>query len=276
MASNGRKRKEARLFVENLEAREMLSATPIAAPGARSAAAEVASIRTVDAARRDHHFATSRTSGDPSGNPFEKFVNPNVIAYFENLLYGPNSATPMTPSAASLQRQLFTGRWVGQYTIGPPRFNDRASTIHLWAVSGGSNQFHKGKFNMVLFPPADPNAVPNPGDPFVNQTTGLATMFTQNNLQTGGMLIVDINGQPKPGDSPNTLPTDLTWTFDSSSAGPYTAPAGFTQGAGSLNIEYKPSRRPVPGTEGSGKMIVTFQGLINYSFLISSVAKVYS
>lgn len=255
----------------------MLSAAAITAPPAHSAAAEVAPIRTVDAARSGRRQPlVNSTSGDPSGNPFEKFVNPNVIAYFESLLYGPNSTTPMTPSAASLQRQLFTGRWIGRYTVGPPRFNDRASTIHLWAVSGGSNQFHKGKFNMVLFPPADPNAVPNPGDPFVNQTTGLATMFNQNFLQTGGMLIVDVNGRPAPGASPNAFPTDLTWTFDSSSAGPYTAPAGFTQGAGSLNIQYEPSRRPLPGTEGSGKMIVTFQGLINYSFLISPISKVYS
>ena len=48
------------------------------------------------------------------------------------------------------------GAWVGQYTIGPPRFSDRASTIHLYGVAGGSNQFLKGKFQIALFPPADP------------------------------------------------------------------------------------------------------------------------
>jgi hypothetical protein len=47
----------------------------------------------------------------------------------------------MTPSAGELKNQIFTAAWTGQYTVGPPRFSDRATTIHAYAVSGGSNQF---------------------------------------------------------------------------------------------------------------------------------------
>ena len=78
-------------------------------------------------------------------------VNSPLIQKFANLLYGPNSATPMTPSPPALKRQLFTAAWVGQYTVGEPLFSDRASTIHAYAVSGGSNQFLKGKLNLVLY-----------------------------------------------------------------------------------------------------------------------------
>ena len=54
----------------------------------------------------------------------------------------------MTPTPAEVHRQTFAARWIGQYTVGPPRFSDRASTIHAYGVSGGSNQFLKGKFQI--------------------------------------------------------------------------------------------------------------------------------
>ena len=101
------------------------------------------------------------------------------------LLYPPSSPTghpdPTRDPSPDLHRP-----WVGQYTIGPPRFSDRASTIHIYGVDGGSNQFLKGKFQMALFPPADPSATPTPGNPYANQMTGVAGLFTQNYLQSGG------------------------------------------------------------------------------------------
>ncbi len=203
--------------------------------------------------------------------------NPTVIQQSVNLLYGPSSATPMTPTPREVKRETFTARWIGQYTIGPPGFSDRASTIHAWAKTGGSNQFLKGKFQMELFPPADPNAAPDPGNPFANRVTGLAALFPQNLLQTGGLLVLDLNATPAPGSTPGELPTHLSWTYDTNaSAGPYTAPALFSQGTGTLDIEWIPDAHPLPGTLGSGKMIVTFQGLINYNQIASGVSPVYS
>jgi hypothetical protein len=108
--------------------------------------------------------------------------------------------------------------------------------------------------------------------------TGEAGLINQNFLQTGGYVVLDLNGTPAPGSDPNALPTHLSWTFDStSSAGTYTAPASdFNQGTGVLDIQYFPDAQPLEGTLGSGHLIVSFQGVINYSQLISDVSKVYN
>jgi len=205
------------------------------------------------------------------------FLSPRVIQQSEQLLYtGTNAVTPMTPTPQEVKRQIFTARWIGEYIVGPPTFSDRASTIFLHAVSGGSNAFLKGKFQMVLYPPANPDATPTPGDPYANQTVGLADLINQNFLQTGGMLVLDINATPGLVSNSGALPTHLTWTYDVASGGTFTAPAGFTQGTGTLDIKYIPDRVPLTHTEGSGTMIVTFQGLINYSQLISATSKFYS
>jgi hypothetical protein len=183
----------------------------------------------------------------------------------------------MTPTRREVKRQTFTARWIGQYIVGPPTFSDRSSEIYFHAVSGGSNAFLKGKFQMVLYPPANPDATPTPGDPYANQVIGLAGLFPQSWLQNGAELVLDINSTPGlVSNPPNALPTHMTWTYDVASGGPFTAPAGFTQGTGTLDIKYIPDRVPLPHTEGSGTMIVTFQGLINYSQLISATSKVYS
>jgi len=204
-------------------------------------------------------------------------VNSQVIQQFANLLYGPNSPTPMTPTPREIKRQIFTATWIGQYTVGPPRFSDRASTIHAFAVSGGSNQFLKGKFNMELFPPADPSATPTPGNPYANQVTGIAGLFPQDLLQSGSTLVLDLSATPSPGSDPLALPTNLTWTYDNNtSAGAYAAPQEFIQGAGAVSIKWIPSSHPIPGTMGSGTMIVKFLGLINLSQVVNPIAKVIS
>ena len=166
---------------EGLEARDLLSVLP----------ASMASSSPRPAAR-----ATMTRSGASAGD--QVFPNPAVIANSINLLYGPNSAAPMTPTPAEVKRQTFTAKFVGTYTIGPPRFNDRSLTIHAYSKDGGSNQFQMGKMQLVIFPPANPDAQPTPGDPYANQVTGIAALFTQNYLQTGGMAILDLNGLPTP------------------------------------------------------------------------------
>jgi len=202
--------------------------------------------------------------------------NPAVIQQSINLLYGPNSATPMTPTPREVKRETFTARWIGQYTVGPPTFSDRASTIHAWSNSGGSDQFLKGKLQMELFPPANPTAAPGPGNPFANRVTGLGALTPQNFLQSSATLLLDVDATPGMGSTKSGLPTHLSWTYDLSSAGAYTVPALFTQGTGTLDIQWIPAAHPLAGTLGSGKMIVTFQGLINANGIASAVSKVYS
>lgn len=218
------------------------------------------------------HVATTTAHTGATG-----FPSANVIQQVVQLLYGPNSQTPMTPTPTEIRRQEFAARWIGQYTVGPPRFSDRASTIHAFGVSGGSNQFLKGKFNLTLFPPSDPNATPTPGNPYANVITGVAGLFPQNLLQSSSALVLDLSGASSTGSGSTGLPTHLTWTYDSNtSAGAYAAPVGFTQGAGTLDLKWIPDARPLAGTMGSGKVIVTFQGLINTSELVSPVSKLIS
>jgi hypothetical protein len=268
--------------VERLEARDLPSSLPLAHAAAH--AGQRAAAATVDSAESPHRSAGSGTLGYyPAADgllgakPPQRFLDPKVIQQSVELLYtGPNATTPMTPTPREVLRQIFTASWIGEYIVGPPTFSDRASTIYFHAVKGGSNAFLKGKFQMVLYPPADPDATPTPGDPYANQTVGLANLINQNFLETGGMLVLNINTTPGLVSNTGSLPTHLTWTYDTASGGTFTAPAGFTQGTGTLDIKYLPDRVPLPGTRGSGTMIVEFQGLINYSQLISATSKVYS
>jgi hypothetical protein len=213
--------------------------------------------------------------------PPGSFLNPAVIQQAVNTLYPPGSALG-TPTPREIRRETFTARWEGTYTIGVPRFSDRGDTIHIYGVSGGANQFLKGKFQIALFPPANPSATPTPGNPYANQVTGVAGLVTQNYLQSGGLLALDLNA-PGNTQDPSAMPTKLTWTYDSNtSAGPYSAPGGvppgqgFTQGTGELDIQYHPAAHPEPGTLGSGTVVVTFQGLINTSQIVSAVSKFIS
>jgi hypothetical protein len=265
-----------RPVLEGLETRVPLSALATAAAARSDTKAATASAAVLALSNQAHVDSPNGLLGAGAPGPF---LNPAVIAKAAAQLYPANSP-PGTPSKREIHRQTFTARWIGQYTIGPPRFSDRVSTIHLFGVAGGSNQFLKGKFQIALFPPADPGATPTPGNPYANQITGVAGLFAQNYLQSGALLVLDLNAVPAPGSSPDALPTQLTWTYDSNtSASNYSAPAGivagagFTQGTGTLDIKYIPNPHPQPGTMGSGMAIVTFQGLINTSGLVSAVSK---
>jgi hypothetical protein len=277
--------RQHRPAVEGLEARKLLSATasPTVAThlGAHPATALIQARAQAAATRSESPTAGNLAHVDsPNGllgsRPPGPFLNPKVIQRYAELLYPPGSPTG-SPTPREIKRQTFTARWIGEYTIGPPRFSDRASTIHAWSKSGGSNQFLKGKLNLVLFPPADPGATPTPGNPYANQVTGTIGLFNQNLLQSSGVLVLDPSGTLSPGAGPRSLPTHLTWSYDSNtSAGPYAAPIYFLQGAGALDIRWIPDAHPLPGTMGSGRAIFTFQGLINASQLVSPISKFIS
>jgi hypothetical protein len=276
-------RRARRPALEPLEVRDLLSTLSAPKAPARPGRVDLpAAIRTLAHRSAVESQLPGAANGahidSPNGlvgkGPPGPFLNPRVIEQFASLLYGPASPTPMTPTASEIKRQTFTGRWVGEYTVGPPRFSDRAGTIHVWSKTGGSNQFLKGKLDMALFPPANPGATPDPGNPYANQLTGVVGLFNQNLLQSGGVLVLDINGTNTPSANPLALPEHLVWTYDNNtSAGPYAAPVLFVQGGGTLDLKWIPDAHPLPGTMGSGKVIATFQGLINTSQIVSAVSK---
>jgi len=269
--------------LEPLEVRDLLSTLTAPRASARPGHVDLpAAIRTLahrsagpsQSLRAANGAHTDSPNGLIGKGPPGPFLNPRVIEQFASLLYGPSSPSPMTPTTREIQRQTITGRWVGEYTVGAPRFSDRAGTIHAWSKTGGSNQFLKGKLDMVLFPPANPGAVPTPGNPYANQLTGIVGLFNQNLLQSGGVLVLDLSGTNTPSSNPLALPEHLVWTYDNNtSAGPYAAPVLFEQGGGTIDLKWIPDAHPLPGTMGSGKVIATFQGLINSSQIVSAVSK---
>ncbi len=267
----GRRRHQHRPTIDGLEMRELLSTASLA-PGLHSTARRPTAIVA-------HPDSPNGLLGSRSPGPF---ANPYLLRHIAASLY-PASSPPGSPTPAEIRRQTFTARWEGQYTIGPPRFSDRASTIHMWGTAGGSNQFLRGKLDAVLFPPADPAATPTPGNPYANQITGFASLFGESYLQSGSMLVLDMNGTPAAGSTPGALPRQLTWAYDNNtSGGPYAAPggiapgSGYTQGEGIVQFHWMPNTHPQPGTRGSGRVIVTFQGLINTSQIVSGVSKLIS
>ncbi len=269
-----RDRRRRRPILEGLEPRELPSATPMAAATASPRSPVRPSAAIVAHPESPNGLLGQRAPGG--------FLNTRVLQQVAAALYPANSA-PGVPTPSEIRRQTFTARWVGKYTIGPPRFSDRASTIHLYGVSGGSNQFLKGKFDIAIFPPANPGATPTPGNLYADQITGVASLFGQSYLQSGSMLVLDLNGTPAAGATRDSLPTQLTWTYDNNtSGGPYAAPggvvpgSGYTQGAGIVQIRWSPDPHPAPGTSGSGHVVVTFQGLINTSQIVSGVSKFIS
>jgi len=193
---------------------------------------------------------------------------------------GIESASSMTtPTPAEVAREYFVAKFLGSYTIGPGRFQGQALTIHASSrVQGGSNQFLKGKAQLLLSTPSDSAR---------GQVTGLVSLFAQNYLQSGNLLIIDVGRSNQVGTTPiqtggpatlsnvdgQLLPTQMPWAFDTTSAGAYTAPVGFTQGGGQLSIVYTPDRRPQKGTLGSGKVVFLLQGLINTSSILNVVDK---
>ncbi len=287
---DGRPRRpnRSRPVLEGLEARELLSTATSSTAQQPARSAYLALVQRELAAERGQSAATMKQAETDSSTglvgklPSGSFLDPRVIRQAADALYS-SSKSPGTPTQREIHRQTFTSRFVGEYTIGDPRFSDRASTIHLYGTDGGSNQFFRGKFQIALFPPSDPGATPTPGDPYANQVTGVATLLAQNYLQSSAALVLDLNGTTAPGSDPNALPTELTWTYDSNtSAGPYASPSGilpgtgYTQGTGTLEIHWIPDSHPIPGTRGSGMVIVTFQGLINTSQIASGVSKFIS
>ena len=199
--------------------------------------------------------------------------------------------TPTNPTAAEVAREYFTASFTGRYTIGAGRQAGQALTIHANDTSGAaSNQSLNGKAQLILFTPsttagaaANGSTVTVPG----GQVTGLMSFFAQNYLQSGNLVIADVGTTNQPAASapdlsgPTTLksiqgqllPTQMPWAFDTTSAGAYTAPLGFTEGGGQLTIKYTPDAHPKPGTLGSGKIQVLLQGLMHTTTILNVVDK---
>jgi hypothetical protein len=224
-----------------------------------------------------------------------------------NQVFPPGSYPVPHPTTQEIRRESFTEDFVGRYYIGPPRFSNQASTIHIYSSgrNAASNQWLHGRSQILLFPPADPNAKPTTNDPVAGQVIGLVSAFPANFLQSSSYMIMDVTNIPgvasnDPKSLDHGLPAHVAWLWDPVSGGLYASPqfttnppvqtdpvtgqpvplngrslgaVGFFNGAGVLDIQYVPDTHPKPGTRGSGQAIVKLQGLINTTGATYSLAK---
>jgi len=295
--------------LERLEVRDLPSAVPpLAHAGLHSTPAYLDLVPTIEERRAARASAGAihslADSGQAQRQPNQ--VDPSLLPAILNAMYGPVTAPngqvfPVPqPTPAEIRRETFVSQFVGTYYIGPPRTTDRGPTIRIFSHgnNAGSNQFLKGRAQILILPPANPNAKPDLAtNPIAGMVVGLASYITTNFLQNSGNLMFDITNIPgvasnDPSALSHGLPSRLSWTLDLEGAGVYTqptymfdtftsglAPGGaggataWTQGAGFVDLKYFPDRHPKPGTIGSGKVIVKFQGLFNNPGILNAIAK---
>jgi hypothetical protein len=321
---NRRERPSRRTYrpdLEGLESRDVPSvASPLASAQDPAPTPYLALVRRLEArlsGNGGHSAGTVHSLGRVAHNPppAARDVDPSPIPGFVQMLYAPVTTTvpinvqgkvfpPGTyavpqPTAAEIKRETFVGRFSGRYYIGPPRFSNQAETIHVYSdgKNATSNQFLRARAQLLLFPPADPNAKPTTNDPVAGQVVGLTTFYPTNTLSTGNVLFLDATNVPgvasnDPKALDHGLPSHLAVAFDALSGGIYAAPefittppqvtdattgapivplpgasAGavstFATGTGILDVKYFPDTHRRPGTLGSGTAVITVQALMN-------------
>jgi hypothetical protein len=259
-----RRPKRYRPSPERLEARDLPSALGAGASPARGATSGSPESRARTAEVRTGTDTASRapaTRGQQTATP--SWVSESLLQSLAAQLHGPVTTTqsikigntvfpPGTyqtpqPTRAEIRRETFWLTFPGTYSVGPPRFSNQSATIHIFSDGNAtfSNQFLKGRTQIILFPPADPTAQPTKLDPVAGQTAGLATIFPSNFLQSSDNLFLDLttqvnyastnSGGPSypdlpdipsndPADLDHGLPSKIYFLFDTAGAGVYTVP----------------------------------------------------
>lgn len=221
--------------------------------------------------------------------------------------FPPGTYTTPQPTPRELHRQTFWATYTGRYYVEPPRFSNQAATIHIYSDgrSAASNWFLQGRAQLLLFPPADPAATPTALDPVAGRISGISSIVPGNYLQTSDQILFDVNNLPgvasgAPGTLEHGLPSRVGFTLDTAGAGAFTNPAytttplvqtdpatgrgvtvaptaggavAFTQGAGMIEISYKPGGVPRSGAARSGTVVVRIQGLVNESGTLNALYK---
>ena len=230
----------------------------------------------------------------PIGVPFPgKHLPAADVQQFVPVLFPPG--TPQ-PTPAEVERESFVNKAVGRYTIGPGRFDTQAISIHGYGKKSTSNVSHTTRFQYLIFEPTDPS----------KPVTGAMNIMAANITMSGSNLVFDLQGPT--GTEVNGLPTHLFWINDLGSGATFTgtgitfpgssnfpgnylnsqgAPANpppgspgggapssvdnWNMGFGDMTFKYVPDPHPLPGTLGSGTVIVVARGLLNTSGAQSAI-----
>jgi hypothetical protein len=327
-----RRRKRCLPSLERLEIRDLPSALAThGSPTTKQRASElslnlvVANSQPQSGAGRSPASGARPATSEAVSTP--RWVNESFLESLVSKLYGPvtttepiqvgNNPAPSPagtysvpqPTPLEIHRETFWLEFVGNYSVGPPRFSNQASTIHIFSNgrSVASNQFLQGRAQVLLFPPVDPTATPTVLDPVAGQVAGVFTAFPANVLQSGSSLLAELTNMPgvasnDPSALDHGLPSRLQFLIDPGgvSGGLYSTPAftttpatltnpatgkavsttggaggavAFNQGAGMIEIKYLPSKHPQERASQSGTVLVRIQGLINTTGALNALYK---
>jgi hypothetical protein len=301
----GHSRRNCRPSLEGLETRDLLS---VAAPQAHTLRLGAGG----SLALGNLTTSTPVKPADPAViqdlvNSLFKPVTTTVPIQIGSQVFAPGTYAVPRPTSNEVQRETFVERFVGRYVVGPPRFSNQASTIHIYSngANAMSNQFLHSRSQIILFTPANPTAKPTTNDPVAGQVIGLVSAFPLSFLNSSSYLIMNVTNLPgvasnDPNAQDHGLPAHLALTPDPTSGGSYAGPQ-FTStppvqtnattgqpfslipgtggavdsmnGTGLLDIQYVPDAHPRAKTLGSGKAIVTIQALVNTTGATSAIAR---
>jgi hypothetical protein len=233
------------------------------------------------------------------------------VQQFVPILYPPG--TPQ-PTPAEIQRESFVAKGSGRYTVGPGAFNSQALTIHGFGKPATSNLSRKMHFQFLIYEPTDKtqpvygnidftagnflqnsaNLLLDLAGPTGSEVNGLPThLYWAHDAAsgtafagTGAGLIISAfnNGQPTYGNFPTNYftpqgvpisPLDVQGNPNNNGLGPTTV-NNWNVGLGDVNFKFIPDAHPHAGTLGSGTVIFSFRGLLNYSGAQSQNDKGYN
>jgi hypothetical protein len=320
--------RQYRPSLERLEARDLPSAShfigaSLSDGGAQRPASDLR-VWTGPTQRQSLAGPSGAPSGHGASSPTPAWVDQSLLQTLARALYAPVTTTapfkvgtevfpPGTyavpqPTPAEVQRESFWAEFVGKYYVGPPRFSNQAATIHIYSngPSVTSNQFLKGRAQVLLSPPADPTAAPSTNDPAAGRVTGLVAIFPLNVLQGSSQFYLDATNLPGvASNDPNALdhgmPSRLQLLLDvgttsgiyatvtyattpptvtnpsTGQAEPLVGGSGgavaYTQGVGVLDIKYSPPQHRGPGAIQTGTVLVRIQGVTNLSGVQNALYK---
>jgi hypothetical protein len=173
-----------------------------------------------------------------------------------------------TPTKAELANEKYTAVFAGSFTTGAPRFTDQKSQTYIKAVGSTTDELH-GDIQLNIIVPNGPTSTNPLGD-----VEGVAVNLDKDTA-SNAFLSLDVFGSPATSLDAAGRPTRLSFSFS-----PFTGSGSFTgglyslsEGAGTVNIYYKPSHKKNPrGVFSQGSVTVVIQGLIYKTGVTSSFA----
>lgn len=163
-----------------------------------------------------------------------------------------------TPTAAELANEKYTAVFAGTFKTTAPRFTDQTSQTYIQAVGSTTDELH-GDIQLNIVVPNGPTSTNPLGD-----VVGVAVNLDKSSA-TGAYLAFDLFGTPSASLDAAGRPTHLSFSYS-----PFSGSGSFTggiyslsEGAGTVNIYYRPSRgKKSPGVLSRGTVTVVVQGLI--------------